>query len=156
MALADILSTDGDVTDTKNAILQAFHALVGAAHEYAKASLGASAAILAIAMDGGPCAATYTQFPEVHKFDVLARAAIQSVGDLANVLTALHESDDESVNESYANYLVEISRTDVISALLEGASNRMEMVFKAMPENPQPAARFNSAIFSRQQGAQEA
>jgi len=153
MALADILTTGEDVTETKQALTRTLLTLSGAAQDYAKASLGAATAVLEVAMDGGPCAATYTNFTETRRFGMLARNALSSASDVANMLMASNDSPDDAANDAYSQHLIGMTNTDLVSAILEGANSRMQMAYKSMPANPQPAARFDASIYASQEGA---
>lgn len=155
MALADALTTDGNVTEAKQALTRTLHTLSAAAQDYAKAALGAASAVLTVAMSGGPCAAAYSSFSDARRFDELSRNALSRTADVANLLTALNDSPDDEANEEYAQHLMDLTATDTVSALLEGANSRMQMAYKAMPKDPQPAARFNASIYATQEGAQK-
>lgn len=155
MALENLLTSNGDVEEAKGTLIRSFHVMAGAALDYARASLGAATAVLDVAMAGGPCAAVYTNYAEVRRYDGLARSALDSLGELASMLVSINDSEDEAANDAYAEHLMQMSRTDEVSAMLEGASHRIAMANRALPENPQPAARFNVEIFTRVLGAQE-
>lgn len=155
MALADILTPDGDVQQAKMVLTRTYHIVAEAASEYAKASLGAADSALSVAMQGGPCAAAYTAYSEIGKYNRLARLAVENTADVAGLLLALNESDDDAANEAYADHLIDMGKTNEVSVMLEGASRRLEMINRALPKNPQPGARFDATIFSAQEGAQE-
>ncbi len=151
MALADILMTDGDVQEAKSVLTHTLHTLADAAEEYAKASLGASNAVLEVAMNGGPCAAAYTAYAEIGKFDRLARRAVSDLSGITNILLELNHSEDDYANEAYAEHLSNMCRINQTGALLEGAATRLGMINRSMPGNPQPAARFDASVFSTQE-----
>lgn len=147
MALENILTTDGDIKEAKTTLTRTLHILSGAGMEYAKAALGAANAVLEVAIDGGPCAAAYTQYAEIGKFETLTRNTVDNMIDLTTILLALNESEDDSVNEAYATHLREMSRIGEITALNEGAINRLQTINRALPKDPQPAARFDPSVF---------
>lgn len=154
MALADILNLD-DLQEAKNTLTRTMHTLAEASEEYAKAALGAANTALEVAMDGGPCASAYTSYAEIGKYDRLARRALEDLTGVMNILIALNNSEDELANAAYSEHLMDMARINNTSAILEGATNRLGMINRALPKNPQPAARFNASIFSAQEGAQE-
>lgn len=155
MALADLLTSDGDVAGVKMDLTRTLHILAEASEEYAKASLGAANVCLEVAMEGGPCAQAYSAYAEISKYDQMSKKVMGSLIAVKNLLMNLHESDDDLANEAYSEHLREMSKINQTSALLEGASRRMELVNKARPSNPSPAARFNSAIFNAQEAPKE-
>lgn len=147
MALADALSIDGEIQETKAALISAYHVIVGSGQEYAKLALKSGASILESAYAGAPCAAVYSHFYDFNHFTKLANSAVVSASQLSNIIAAIHESDDDEANAAYSGFLMDMSCTDQISALLEGATRRVEMANVGLPENPQPAARYNSTVF---------
>lgn len=151
MALADILMTDGDLQEAKTTLTHALHTLAAASEEYAKASLGAANTVLEVAMEGGPCAAAYTAYAEIDKYDRLSRRSVADLMGIMNILLELHHSEDDYANEAYAHHLSDMCHINQTSALLEGASSRLQMINRALPKNPQPAARFNAGVFSAQE-----
>lgn len=155
MALADVLTPDGDIADAKMALTRTLHIVVGAAEEYAKAALGAANEVLGVAMEGGPCAAAYTNYAEIGKFMRLSQTALENATDVASILMSLNESADDHANDCYGDHLAEMTRAAEIGALLEGATSRLGMINRALPKDPQPAARFDASIFRAQEGARD-
>lgn len=155
MALADLLTPDEDVQETKHTLTRTLHTLAEVAGEYARASLYAANDVLEIATEGGPCAEAYTPYTEITKYDRLARRAVENLTDITNLLLAVNRSEDDYANRAYADHLSEMSKINETSALLEAAANRLALINQALPKNPQPAARFDASIFSAKGGAQE-
>lgn len=152
MALADVLSIDGDIPTMKSDLMATYQALITSGQDYAKLALKSASAILEVAYAGGTCASVYTEFHDFNRYTLLANNAVVVSVRLSNVLAAINESDDDEANEAYASFLMDLAQTDQISSLLEGANRRVEMANHALPKSPQPAARYNSAVFEHNDG----
>lgn len=152
MAVADVLNIVGDTQELKSGLMAAFQAITKAGQDYAKSALKSASSILEVAYAGGTCASVYGDYYEVQRCTKAANHAVVVAASLSNMLAAVSESDDDEANAFYADFLMGIAQTDQISALLEGASRRIEMANTAMPEIPQPAARYNAAVFEHNEG----
>lgn len=148
MALENVLTPDGDIREIKMALTRSLRLAVTAAEDWAKASLGAANEVIKVASEGGPCAAAYTSYAEIGEFHDKAKRAVGNITDLTNILLAVNESADDEANDAYSDHLAAVGRVHEIGAILEGAATRLEMINRALPENPQPAARFNPSVFA--------
>ncbi|QJA43156.1 hypothetical protein [Phaeobacter phage MD18] len=155
MALADLLTPDSDVQEAKDTLTRTFHNLANAAGEYARASLGAATTVLEIAMEGGVCAEAYTPYTDITKYDRLARRIMENLTDITALLLAVNGSEDDYANRAYEDHLSEMSKIDETSAMLEASAARLTLINRALPSNPQPAARFDASIFRANDGAEE-
>jgi len=150
MALANILTSDKDVSETKTALTRTLYTLSVAAEEYARASLGAANSVLEVAMNGGAVACAYSSYADITKFDRLARHTLGSITDITNILLAVNESEDDFANEAYSQHLTDVGKINQTVAFLESAETRVALINKSLPQNPQPAARFDMTIFQTQ------
>lgn len=149
VALEFALTSGEDVDATKQVLLRAFHTTVASAHEHASAMLKAAAAVLDVAMDGGACASAYTNYANVRRYETLANDMLASALDIGNLLIALNENEDPAITQAYSQHLVDMSRATEIMAILSGANERLGAANRALPDDPIPGARFNTAVFAQ-------
>ena len=148
MSILDAMTIDpAQTAETKNAIIRAFHASVMAAQDYAEAALDAAMVCYRAAEAGSPVAVAYTAYAEIPRLTANAQKMVSTAAELSTIACALQESQDEDANEAYAEHLIDMSKTDKVSAMLEAVHRRMTVVNAAIPENPAPAARFKAEIF---------
>lgn len=149
MSVIDALTIDGNSLDeTKNRLMRAYTAVVTAAVDYAEASLGAAMVCYRAAENGETLASIYTAYYECPKFAQKASDMVNTITDIASLLCAVHESTDEDANEAYSQHLIESSQVDRVSAMLESAHKRIEIVNACLPENTSPGARLKTEIFA--------
>lgn len=155
MSLIETMAIDGaQVIEVRQKLVRAFNASVQAAEDYAEAALGAAMDAYRAAEDGAVVAAAYTSYSESPRNAHRAGNMVQTAADIASLLCALNEGISEDANESYANHLMDMSRTDKVSAILEAAARRMALATSALPTDPAaPGARFNAAVFAKPTGS---
>ena len=149
MTLINLLTIDKDTAnETKNSLIRALHSSATAAQDYAEAALEASMACYRAAETGRPLAEAFTAYTRVHSLIASAQRMLSTVSELSTIVCAVQESHDEEANESYADHLIAISKTDKVSAMIEAAHRRMVIVNASLPSIIAPAARFNTAVFA--------
>lgn len=142
MALADILVSNGDVAAAKNTLRQTLTTLTMAAENYAKAALSAANAIIGIAEEGGPCAASYTNYAEIGRFSTLVSMTLSNMDDFIELILAAHETGDEYADDAYAEHIYDMARMGEIDAIMEAVQHRLMIINLALPADPVPGARF--------------
>jgi hypothetical protein len=149
MSIIDTLTIDGaDLDETKFRLMRTYNAVVAAAVYYADASLGAAMVCYRAAENGESLAAIYTPYSESPRFAQKASEMVDVISDVASFLCAVYETADEDANEAYCQHLIEMSRIDKVSASLEAAHKRMQIVKACIPESTSPGARLKTAVFA--------
>lgn len=131
-----------ELDDHKRATHAALQVLKDSARNYAESALYTAQAILDIATEGGPVAATYGMYEEVTKYCSASNEALAAYAQLSNLLTRLNESADDEATHAYGMYLVDDAEATIISALLEGTTRRLNLVASLTPRPALPGTRF--------------
>lgn len=133
--------------ETRDAIIRSFHLSAKAAYDYAMYALNAAATCYRAAEAGDPLSTVYTAYSEYPRHVDSAQKMATATAELASIACAIQESQDEEANEAYAEHLMEMSKTDQVSAMLEAAHRRMVVFNSALPSVIAPAARLNTEVF---------
>lgn len=142
MPISQLFAED-ELDEHKHAIYAALQSLKTAAKDYADSALHTAQEILELAHSGAPVASSFQPYAEVAEHYTAANHALAAYAGLANLLVALNDTVDDEAKEAYRSHLAEDSNVTVISALLEGATRRLNVANDYLPRPAMPTTRFH-------------
>lgn len=148
MSLIHALTANAEQVETiKDDMADVLAATIQAAHDYAEGALQAANAAHSYAEEGAPITSVLAAYREFETFHRRANMLIEAVAKVSNMHIAINEGPDEEANDHFASYVMGLSKTEVVSAMLEGATRRITLMQQAIPAESGSGARFDPALW---------
>lgn len=119
-------------------------------HHYAKEALQDAQFILEVAQASGPMVDTYASQHSYRENTRRVNEGITAANMISQGLLNLEETTDPEIDDANEEYKVDTMDFPVVSAMLEGAMNRLNMATASFPDDPRPGARCNGSIYTVQ------
>ena len=114
-----------------------------AAHDYAKAALGAASEAVKAVQNAAPAGAVWPHLAEYQSLSQKAENALAATMQATGMLLNAEETGDTVVDQMNLTAKVESVDAHVIHAMLEGAHNRVNLAMRGMPDNAKAGQRTN-------------
>lgn len=143
MDVNSLLTSDGDIKALRNTVISMKTTLQMAAHDYAKAALGAANEALKCVQKAAPAGVVWPHIAEYQTLAGKANNALEATMSATQMLLNSEETGDPEID--YANAVAKAETIDahVVQALLEGAAIRMNMTLRCIPEGASAGQRTN-------------
>lgn len=141
MNVNSLLSSDGDIEQLRNAIINVQTVLQDAAHDYAKAALGAANEALKAVQSASPAGAVWPHLYECQTLSEKASEALAATMQATGMLLNSEETGDATID--HMNLVAKVDSVDavVIHAMLEGAGARFNLAVNGLPEDAKAGQR---------------
>lgn len=149
MAVADILSIDGDIEYVQDTVSTAMITLTAVATQLALASLETSTTVLDAALSGEPVIGSYANLTMSRRHAELARKCLESAESLKGLMCASKENLDDEVNEAYSTYLDSIIDIDPVMAVVSESERRLTLAVQSIPPQLTHASRFDQSVYQK-------
>lgn len=151
MDVNTLLTSDGDIKQLRGALINVKTTLQLAAHDYAKAALGAANEALKAVQKAAPAGAVWPHLAEYQSLSEKATEALAATMQATGMLLNAEETGDQEVDHMNLTAKVESVDAHVIHAMLEGAANRVSIALRGMPKDAKAGQRTNpSALFPKE------
>ena len=114
-----------------------------AAHDYAKAALGAANEAVKAVQSAAPAGAVWPHLAEYQSLSEKATNALAATMNATGMLLNAEETGDTEIDQINLNAKVESVDAHVIHAMLEGAAVRVNIALRGMPDNAKAGQRTN-------------
>lgn len=134
MDINTLIANENDVAGVVAELNQIKSALTVAAHDYAKAALGAADAAFKEAQAAAPCASVLSHYAEYKLLHQKAHMAMASAHIATGILLRSEETGDDRIDKINAACKIATFEPHVVFAMLEGAHNRIVLTNAMLPE----------------------
>lgn len=153
MDVNSLLTSDGDIKQLRNAIINVKATLQIAAMDYAKAALGAANEAVKAVQSAAPAGAVWPHLAEYQALSTKANEALAATMQATGMLLNSEETGDPSIDGLNLRIKLDSVDAHVVHALLEGASVRAQLASRGLPEDAKAGQRTNpKGMFSKGNG----
>jgi len=138
-----LLTSDGDIKELRNTVINVKTTLQMAAHDYAKAALGAANEALKCVQGSAPAGVVWPHIAEYQSFANKANNALEATMAATAMLLNSEETGNPEIDHANAQAKAESIDAHVVQALLEGAAIRMNMTLRCIPKGASAGQRAN-------------
>ena len=138
-----LLTSDGDIDQLHNVLINVKTTLQIAAHDYAKAALGAANEAVKCVQNAEPAGAVWPHLAEYQSLAQKAADALNVTLAATGMLLNSEETGILDIDKSNLYAKIDSVDTHVVSAMLEGATTRFNMAMRGMPLNAKAGQRTN-------------
>lgn len=143
---AILTNNEEDVQIVRAALINVKVSLQTAAHDYAKAALGAANETLKCVQAAAPIATVWPHVVEYNELIEKAQNTLNVTTQATGMLLTAEETGDPEIDQMNAAVKVDAIDAPVIHAMIEGAVTRMNLALKGIPKGVNaPGARCNPA-----------
>ena len=145
MDVNTLLTSDGDIKQLRNVIINVQTTLQQAAHDYATAALGASNEALKAVQKDLPAGVVWPHLTDYQALSTKATDALAATMQATGMLLNAEETGDPTIDKMNLNAKIDAVDSHIISAMLEGAAMRVNMVMRCIPKDAKAGQRTDSS-----------